>query len=451
MKKLLIILLCLPMLVLAQKTYVPDDNFEQELINLGYDNVLDDSVFTANINTVTALGLNGINSSSISNISDITGIEGFSSLVDFSIVFTQISSINLSNNTALTDINCTGNQLTSIDVSGCVALTRFSCDQNQLTSLDVSQNTALVALACYYNQITSLDVSQNPVLINLACSHNNLSSLDARNGINFTYAFNASSNPNLTCIDVDDIAYATANYFIDPQTSFSLNCIVPGCTDSLACNYDYLATIDDSSCTYVNTSVSTSNISCYGYADGSVVATANGGISPYQYSLGGGLSQSSGTFSNLTAGTYFVDVTDINGCSANTSVTITEPTALNISVTTTDETSVLNDGSATAFVQGGTGTYTYLWGNGGTSNPQVNLTPGIYDVMVLDANGCTVSTLFTINAYTTTNIIDVGRNTIKKLSEITDMLGQEIPYRRKIPLLLYLYDDGTVEKKLIIE
>ena len=53
MKKLLLILLCLPVVVLAQQTYVPDDAFEQELINLGYDNVLDDSVLTASIDTVT--------------------------------------------------------------------------------------------------------------------------------------------------------------------------------------------------------------------------------------------------------------------------------------------------------------------------------------------------------------------------------------------------------------
>ena len=34
---------------LAQNTYVPDNNFEQALIDLGYDDVLDDSVLTANI------------------------------------------------------------------------------------------------------------------------------------------------------------------------------------------------------------------------------------------------------------------------------------------------------------------------------------------------------------------------------------------------------------------
>ncbi|MDA9808644.1 hypothetical protein N9B89_04605, partial [Flavobacteriales bacterium] len=55
MKKILFILLCTPILLFSQQTYVPDDNFEQALIDLGYDNVLDDSVFTSNIDVVTNL------------------------------------------------------------------------------------------------------------------------------------------------------------------------------------------------------------------------------------------------------------------------------------------------------------------------------------------------------------------------------------------------------------
>ena len=61
MKKLLLILLCLPMIGFGQQTYVPDDNFEQGLINLGYDNILDDYVLTVNINTVTFLNVNNQN------------------------------------------------------------------------------------------------------------------------------------------------------------------------------------------------------------------------------------------------------------------------------------------------------------------------------------------------------------------------------------------------------
>ena len=52
MKKLLLILLCVPLIGLGQQTYVPDDNFEQALIDLGYDNILDDYVTTANINII---------------------------------------------------------------------------------------------------------------------------------------------------------------------------------------------------------------------------------------------------------------------------------------------------------------------------------------------------------------------------------------------------------------
>ena len=56
---------------LSQKTYVPDDNFEQALIDLGYDDALDDSVLTANISDVTNLNVNN------KNITSLTGIEGF--------------------------------------------------------------------------------------------------------------------------------------------------------------------------------------------------------------------------------------------------------------------------------------------------------------------------------------------------------------------------------------
>ena len=112
MKKLLLVLLALPLIGFGQQTYVPDDNFEQALINLGYDNVLDDYVLTANINSVSSLTVGG------QNIADLTGIEDF---------------------TALTTLYCYWNQLTSLNVSQNIALTILSCENNQLTSLNVSQ------------------------------------------------------------------------------------------------------------------------------------------------------------------------------------------------------------------------------------------------------------------------------------------------------------------------
>jgi hypothetical protein len=310
------------------------------------------------------------------------------------------------------------------------------------------------------------------------------------------------------------------------STTLSASEFIPllGCTDTVACNYNASASVDDSSCIYVNISVSTSNVSCNGFTDGGVVATANGGVTPYQYSIDGATWQSSNAFSNLTAGTYFIDVTGINGCTSQEQVVISEPNPLFVnafstdiscfgycdgsafsmpsggtppysylwsngnitdnisglcagayvvnitdanncvnietvvisepfllstSINVTDETAALNDGSANAIVLGGVSPYSYSWSNGSATNPNLNLSPGLYTVDVIDANGCIVSTPFSVNAYTPTDIIDI-ENASKNLRNITDMLGQETPSRNNTPLF-YIYDDGTVEKRIIIE
>jgi len=111
MKKLLLILLCLPMIGFGQQmTYVPDDNFEQELMNLGVDWVFDDYVETAGIDTITYLNITS------SSISDLTGIEDFSALRELFCYFNQITFLDLSNNTQLFEVSCANNQLISLDL-----------------------------------------------------------------------------------------------------------------------------------------------------------------------------------------------------------------------------------------------------------------------------------------------------------------------------------------------
>jgi hypothetical protein len=181
--------------------------------------------------------------------------------------------------------------------------------------------------------------------------------------------------------------------------------------------------------------------------DGSASVSVAGGTPPYSYSWSNG--QTIPTITSLCAGTYIFSVSDANNCISQSTVIVMEPAPLSISVDSTDETSVLNDGSATAIVMGGTSPYTYAWSNGGTTNPQVNLAPGLYTVIVTDANGCTISDATSVNAYSPTGVINI-KNTSKTFIKITDVLGQETPYRRNTPLF-YIYDDGTVEKIIIIE
>ncbi len=152
--------------------YIPDDNFEQALIDFGYDDVLDDYVLPANINTVTYLDV------SDRGISDLTGIEAFTSLKELYCGGNQISSLNLSSNIALEILHCQYNQLTSLDVTQNSALTILWCFVNQLPSLNVIQNPSLVYLYCWANQLTSLDVTQNTALVDLGCGGNQISNLD---------------------------------------------------------------------------------------------------------------------------------------------------------------------------------------------------------------------------------------------------------------------------------
>ena len=111
MRNLLLILLCLPMIGFGQLTMIPDPNFEQKLIDLGYDNgTINGSVYTAMINNVTNLNISG------SYIWNLTGIEDFTALTYLDCSDNQLTSLDVSNNSALIDLNCSANALTSLDL-----------------------------------------------------------------------------------------------------------------------------------------------------------------------------------------------------------------------------------------------------------------------------------------------------------------------------------------------
>ena len=110
MKNLFLIFLCFPFFGYAQKTYIPDDAFEQVLINLDLDDVFDDSVFTSAVDTVKVMYL------SYEGITDLTGIEDFFLLSELFCNDNQIINLDLSNNSNLVELNCNDNLLSSLDV-----------------------------------------------------------------------------------------------------------------------------------------------------------------------------------------------------------------------------------------------------------------------------------------------------------------------------------------------
>ena len=287
MKNILLLLSLSPILIFGQNTSIPDPNFEHHLIDIGLDSgLINGYVLTANISG--HLGLNLTNLS----ISDLTGIENFTAIEILFCGDNQLTSLDISQNSALTQLSCYGNLLTSLDVSTNTSLTSINCSNNQLTSLDVSQHptltslfcngnqlsslnangasalsniycydnqltsidvngaTALTSMSCGWNelisldlngapalgglncsnnQLTSLDISQNTELSSLVCDYNQLTCLNLKNGNNINFSYMEIIGNNLSCIEVDDPAWASTNWTttngtIDPGVTFSTDC-----------------------------------------------------------------------------------------------------------------------------------------------------------------------------------------------------------------------------------
>ena len=434
-------------------TYVPDDNFEAYLETNGMGNGVpnDDCVLTQNISGLYFLNV------AAQNISDLTGIQDFTNLLTLYCGANNLTELYLSSNTELTYLSCNGNNLDTLEISNNVSLEHLDCPDNNLMFLDVSNNILLDYLECDNNNLTLLDVSNLSVLLHLFVENNNLTSLDVSN--NFYLSDLHCYNNNLNCIEVFDIGYAIQQqgcpwmpcYYKDVNAIWSLDCdaVVFGCTDSLACNYDGLATNNDNSCIYpviwqqgfpicggdsiiVGTSVydaTGSYIDTLTAGNGcdSIVYT-NISIAPtsvWQWgtSICYGNIVMVGTSIYDTTGNYIDTLSTVNGCDSivYTNLSIDE-------ILFSFDTLSVNS--------------SIVW-NGMPLNVS-----GDYSIILVNPVGC--DSIVNLNlTVTTTGILDIENNK-NNLVKITDMLGQETPYRKNTPLF-YIFDDGTVEKRIVIE
>ena len=460
MKKLLLVLLALPLTGFGQNVNIPDANFKAYLLGNSLINTNGDT----EIQVSEASVFNGAIYCYNMNISDLTGIEAFTALTDLYCYFNQLTSLDVSQNTALIQLWCYDNLLSSLDVSQNTALTRLECGGNQLSSLDVSQNTALNTLYCNNNQLSSLDVSQNTALTALFCWNNQLDSLDVSQNTALTYLeceFNLLTSLNvngataltdlycyfnqLTSLDVSQNTALTRLECWDNQLT-SLDVSQNTALTYLHCGYNQLTSLDVSQ----NTALTV--LRC-GYNQLTSLDLRNGNNI--------NLITSGWEKLNLTnnPNLYCIDVDDVG-------FSITNWTVANGNI---DSTVSFSANCATAF-----GCLDSLACN---YNPLVTIDDGScgyntasYDTLVVSSNivwngiplnvsgdysvtlpnsaGCD-SIVYLNLTVTTTGISDIANNK-SKLIKITDMLGQETPYRRNTTLF-YIYNDGTVEKKVVIE
>ncbi|MBP5994765.1 MAG: gliding motility-associated C-terminal domain-containing protein [Crocinitomicaceae bacterium] len=224
-------------------------------------------------------------------------------------------------------------------------------------------------------------VSQPPVSMTATETHVDVSCYGGSNGV-----------INLT---VSGTGFPFSYLWSNGQTTQDIDSLTPGVysvtvTDDDGCLLTQSVNIGQPS-TAMNVQALVTDVLCYGNPTGSIDVTVTGGVAPYTYNWSNG--PGTQDISNMIAGVYTLTVYDFNGCLSSNPLTISQPSApLTVSLVPTNipcfgQTS----GAVDLIVNGGTLGYSYLWNNGTSSQDIFGLSPGGYNVVVTDGNGCTAS------------------------------------------------------------
>ncbi len=196
------------------------NNTKLKYINANFNNVTSIDVTNLTLLEVLAFASNQLNS---------VDVRSNPNLLWFIVSDNNLNSVDISNNLELFYLSVASNNISDIDLSDAPDLTQLVASENNLTELDLSNNPLLTFLLIGGNDFSTLDLSQNNALQTVFVNSSPmLQLLNLANGNNEAItSFNSTLTPNLQCIQVDNVAYAEANFTgIDGANSFSTDCSV---------------------------------------------------------------------------------------------------------------------------------------------------------------------------------------------------------------------------------
>ena len=145
---------------------------------------------------------------------------------------TDITELDLSNNTALKYLYCYSIAITALDISNNTALEYLYCSDTELTALDVSNNTALTSLSCSNTKISSLNLDYNVMLEELIFQNNALAFLYIPNNTNLV-AFLVNGNAYIIPSGATEFDLTTISGFDASRASNWTNCTYNSATNML--------------------------------------------------------------------------------------------------------------------------------------------------------------------------------------------------------------------------
>lgn len=171
-------------------------------------------------------------------------------------------------------------------------------------------------------------------------------------------------------------------------------------TDMTGCPTTFNLTVTQPN--VLSSSISVTNVSCTGDANGAINLTPIGGTAPYSFSWSDDITTEDRT--GLNPGTYSVTITDAKGCSTSASATITQPVSVLSATSSITHIACFSGttGAIDLIPTGGTAPYSFSWNDGATTEDRTGLATGTYSVTITDTNACSISVSATVTQATST-------------------------------------------------
>lgn len=287
-------------------------------------------------------------------------------------------------NISATDVLCNGDTTGTITVSAANGAGGYTYDwgngNTDSTLMNVGAGTYTVTVSDANGCTDSLTItlSQPPAIVAnqtvtpVSCNgFTDGTAMVAPTGGSGTFGYAWSTNPATDTMAMVS-GLAAGQYFVT-------------ITDSLGCSIIETVDVTEPAALVANTNAV--DQTCFNINDGVASAAPTGGTAPYTYAWDNG--GTTDTLTGLSAGTYFVTVTDGNGCTVIDSAVVSSPPAITSTISTTPVSCEGGtDGTATVTGAGGSGGFTYAWSNMQIGQTVTGLGAGIYTVTITDANGC---------------------------------------------------------------
>ena len=311
-----------------------------------------------------------------------------------SVTITSTSTNLILTTTVVSSAGCTIGGSATASASGGTGNYSYSWDNGQMTATATNltggnHNVTVIDITTGCNGTATVNIPTAPPLTASATLVANATCLT---GGSATAAANGGTAPYTFEWDNNQTTATATNLGAGPHSVTV--------TDSKGCVATATVTIGQNQGPTVTAAVN-SNASCT--TGGTATATATGGTAPYVYLWDNG--QTTAIATNLSVGPHMVTVTDAGGCSGSASVTITQPSAPTLVISSSTNAGCTTGGSATVAASGGTAPYAYKWSNGAMTATATNLPAGSYTVTATDAAGCTATVVVNIAAPIPPNVV----------------------------------------------